>query len=295
MAHIMDRLKAAIEAKDNPTVAGIDTRIDYMPENMRKLCTSGESIEKALVEFNREYIDAVCAIVPAVKIQSAYYEMYAHYGVKAFYATAAYALQKGLIVMADVKRSDIGSTAEAYAQAYLNPRGFDMATVNPYLGYDGVKPFVDLCDANDKGIFVLVRTSNPSSSDLQSLRLESGELLYESLANSVEKWNVERLGECGYGSIGAVVGATHREDARHLREIMPHTFFLVPGFGAQGGGADDAAQCFDEKGGGAIVNNSRGLMCAYLKPEYKGMSMRDATAIEALKMKEQLNAALQRR
>ncbi|MDE7463567.1 MAG: orotidine-5'-phosphate decarboxylase, partial [Clostridiales bacterium] len=169
MINITDKLIDKINAVGNPTVAGLDTRIEFLPESMRKNVANGEDAAKAIIEYNCNLIDALAGIVPAVKIQSAYYEMYAHFGVHAMYTTAAYAMSRGMIVMADVKRNDIGATAEAYAAAYLGATGYDYITVNPYPGYDGIKPFVDACEKNGKGIFVLARMSNPSAAELQNL------------------------------------------------------------------------------------------------------------------------------
>jgi len=290
-----DLLIDKINKLQNPTVAGLDTRIEFLPENLRKTAVSGEDAAKAIVEYNCNLIDALYDIVPAVKIQSAYYEMYAHYGSHAMYTTAAYAMSRGLTVMADVKRNDIGATAEAYAAAYLGAAGFDYITVNPYPGYDGIKPFVDKCRENNKGIFVLARMSNPSAAQIQNLKLESGETLYEHVGELIMQWGSELIGEHGYSSVGAVVGATSPDEAKTLRKRFSTVFFLVPGYGAQGGRADGAAAAFDAKGGGAIVNNSRGIIAAYLTDKYKGMSYVQAARAAALDMREDLNKAIRNR
>ncbi len=293
MKNITDKLIEKIDAIGNPTVAGLDTRIEFLPERLRKLATDGESAAQAITEYNCILIDALKGLVPAVKIQSAYYEMYAHYGIKAMYTTAAYAMSNGLIVMADVKRNDIGSTAEAYAAAYLGKTGYDYITVNPYLGSDGIKPFTDACASNGKGIFVLARNSNPSAAELQDLDV-GGEKLYMRVGRLIAEWGNTLIGEHGYSAVGAVVGATHPDEARRLRELLPTVFFLVPGYGAQGGKGRDAAAAFDARGGGAIVNNSRGIIAAHLSERYKGMTPAAAAAAAATDMREDLAAALKR-
>lgn len=291
MKNVTDRLIEKIKSVGNPTVAGLDTRIEYLPENLRRVATSGESVAKAIIEYNCSLIDGLAGIVPAVKIQSAYYEMYAHYGIEAMLTTAAYAYSRGLIVMADVKRNDIGSTAEAYSAAYLGRNGYDYATVNPYLGYDGIKPFTDACAENGKGIFVLARTSNPSSAEIQNLNVD-GKPLYMHIGELIAKWGSGLIGEHGYSAVGAVVGATHPKEARLLREKLPTVFFLVPGYGAQGGRGKDAATAFDSRGSGAIVNNSRGIIAAYTSEKYKGMTPVAAAVASATDMREDLAKAL---
>lgn len=295
MKNITDKLIDKINMVGNPTVAGLDTRIEFLPERLCKLATDGESAAQAITEYNCMLIDALKGLVPAVKIQSAYYEMYAHYGIKAMYTTAAYAMKSGLIVMADVKRNDIGATAEAYAAAYLGASGFDYITVNPYPGYDGIKPFVDKCRENDKGIFVLARMSNPSAAQIQNLKLENGETLYEHVGELIKEWGEGLIGEHGYSAVGAVVGATSPDEARALRKRYKSVFFLVPGYGAQGGKGKDAAASFDENGGGAIVNNSRGIIAAHLSERYKGMTPAAAAAAAATDMREDLMSALSKR
>lgn len=293
MKNITDKLIDKIKATGNPTVVGLDTRIEYLPQQLAKNLKTGEDVSKALTEFNCKLIDALYDVVPAVKIQSAYYEMYAHYGIYALYTTAAYAMEKGMTVMADVKRNDIGSTAEAYAAAYLGASGFDYVTVNPYLGSDGIKPFVDKCAENNKGIFVLARTSNPSSSELQNLDV-GGEPLYMRVGGLIAEWGKDQIGEHGYSSVGAVVGATHPDEARALRNKYKTVFFLVPGYGAQGGKGKDAAASFDANGSGAIVNNSRGIIAAYKTDKYKGMTYTAAARAAAEAMRDDLASALKK-
>ena len=301
----MEQLAARIRALKNPTVAGLDTRIEYLPEGfVREILPEGirsfEDAAEAVYQYNVRLVDALCDIVPAVKVQVAYYEMYGPAGMKAFEKTLAYAASKGLLVMADVKRNDIGATAACYANAYIgetampegNRRAFaaDFATINPYLGVDGVKPFTDACKDNDTGIFVLVKTSNPSSGQLQDMKFEDGRTLYEAVADLVEQWGEETRGESGYSAVGAVVGATYPQQGTALRARMPHAFFLVPGYGAQGATGADIAGCFDANGNGAIVNASRSILCAWKKRE--GMAFDEAARAEALRMREDLSSCL---
>ena len=301
----MEQLATRIRALKNPTVAGLDTRIEYLPESfVREILPEGirsfEDAAEAVYQYNVRLVDALCDIVPAVKVQVAYYEMYGPAGMKAFEKTLAYAASKGLLVMADVKRNDIGATAACYANAYIgetampegNRRAFaaDFATINPSLGVDGVKPFTDACKDNDTGIFVLVKTSNPSSGQLQDMKFEDGRTLYEAVADLVEQWGEETRGESGYSAVGAVVGATYPQQGTALRARMPHAFFLVPGYGAQGATGADIAGCFDANGSGAIVNASRSILCAWKKCE--GMAFDAAAREEAIRMRGDLCACL---
>ncbi len=291
MKNITDILIDKINRLKNPTVVGLDTRIEFLPESMTKNVKTGEDVSKALVEYNCNLIDVLKDIVPAVKIQSAYYEMYAHFGTYALYTTAAYAMSNGMTVMADVKRNDIGATAEAYAAAYLGSSGFDYITVNPYPGYDGIKPFVEKCAENNKGIFVLARMSNPSAAQIQNLDV-GGKPLYLHVGELIAEWGSDLIGEHGYSAVGAVVGATNPDEARELRSRLKTVFFLVPGYGAQGGKAEGAAAAFDERGTGAIVNNSRGIIAAHLTERYKGMPYAKAARAAACDMREDLIRAL---
>lgn len=272
---MIDSLIEKIVAMQNPTCVGLDTSFDYLPDDMKAGITTFEGVAEAILSFNKQIVDAVCDIVPSVKVQIAYYEMYGEAGMKAFKETCAYAKSKGLFVIADCKRNDIGSTASCYAKAYLGETPVnaekkeafpaDMLTVNGYLGSDGILPFVAECEGNDKGIFVLVKTSNPSGDEIQNLKLEDGRTIYELMGEMVEKWGESTIGKYGYSAVGAVVGATKPEEAKKLRAEMKHTFFLVPGYGAQGANAEMLKNCFDENGIGGVVNNSRGILCAYKK------------------------------
>ena len=299
---IADRLIGAILKKDNPSVAGIDTSFAYLPADMREGVRGAEEAAERIWEFNRKILDAVADVVPAVKVQAAYYEMYGTAGISVFSKTLRYAAEKGLLVMTDAKRNDIGATAECYAKAYLGEtavgggafRAFpsDYLTVNGYLGSDGVKPFLKHMRENNGGIFVLVKTSNPSSGELQDLRLESGMTVYEYMGSLVEEWGSANIGTYGYSDTGAVVGATHPRQAEILRKRMPHTFFLIPGYGAQGGTAEDLRVCFGKDGLGGIVNSSRGILCAYRQERYAGLPFDAAARRAAEDMREDLNRAI---
>lgn len=284
---IFDELQQAIIAKQNPTCVGLDTALEYLPEGM----AAGKGFEgaaEAIFEFNKNIIDATCDIVPSVKVQIAYYEQYGYYGLRAFYNTLRYAKEKGLIVIADAKRNDIGATASRYAQAFLDEKDAfesDILTVNGYLGSDGILPFTEKCRANGKGIFVLVKTSNPSSGELQNLKLADGRTVYECMGDMVEAWGEGTCGKYGYSCAGAVVGATYPEEAKVLRARLKHTFFLVPGYGAQGANAEMLKNCFKADGTGAIVNNSRGILCAYKK---RGGTYAEAARAACLDMKADL-------
>ena len=300
---MIDILINKIKEKNNPTVAGLDPKLDYIPDDIKQEAFKkyGETFEgaaNALFEFNKTLIDHLCDIVPAVKPQAAYYEMYGAEGIKCLKKTIDYAKSNGMYVILDAKRGDIGATSEAYASAYLGRTKIgitetaafdaDCMTVNPYLGTDGIAPFVKQCDENKKGIFVLVKTSNKSSGELQDLK-SGGKHIYEHMAELVKEWGSSVVGTYGYSSVGAVVGATYPEQAEQLRRLMPRTYFLVPGYGAQGGGAKDVRPCFNEDGLGAIVNASRSIMCAYMK---NGGTVGDAARAEALRMRDDILSVL---
>ena len=304
---MIDSLIEKIIKMQSPICVGLDTSFSYLPEDMQKdksgkKITSASLVAEKIFEFNKNIIDSIFDIVPAVKVQVAYYEEYGYDGMQAFYQTLEYAKKKGLFVIADCKRNDIGSTASCYSRAYLGevelggkktrPFPADMLTVNGYLGLDGIQPFLDDIKNHDKGIFVLVKTSNPSSGELQNLKLENGEYIYERMGALVEKWGKEFVGKYGYSAVGAVVGATHPEEAENLRKKFKNTFFLIPGYGAQGGSSDMLKVCFDKRGLGGIVNNSRGIICAYKKPENSGMSYFEAARAASVAMQKDLSAAL---
>ncbi|MBR4557356.1 MAG: orotidine-5'-phosphate decarboxylase [Clostridiales bacterium] len=313
MRNFADELVRKIAELDNPTVIGLDPKLDYIPDAIKEYSEQlfPEEPEKATAKaiwiFNKEIIDKTYDIVPAIKLQFAYYEMYGVEALKTMCLTARYAQKMGMLVIGDCKRNDIGSTATAYAEAVMGKTelllnefkqicGFDACTVNAYLGIDGVQPFIDVAKRDGKGIFCLVRTSNPSAGDFQDLKLEDGRLLYEAVAAKVDEWGKDMIGEEGFSSIGAVVGATWPEQAVAIRKIMPNTFILVPGYGAQGAGADAAVAGFTADGKGAIVNNSRAIMTAWKKqPDIDPWEFGEASRAEALDMKEKLNAALKDR
>lgn len=275
----MIRLIEKIVEYQNPTVAGLDPKLEYVPEFIKDECFKkyGKTLDgaaAALLEFNKALIDALYDIVPAVKPQAAYYEMYGWQGVKALAETIAYAKSKGMYVITDGKRNDIGTTMQAYATAHLGVTDIDgeeaeafsadALTVNGYLGSDGINPLLKICGEKDKSIFVLVKTSNPSSGELQDKKIDD-KTVYETMGDMCESWGEELRGKSGYSAVGAVVGATYPEMLKELREKLPHTFFLVPGYGAQGGGAEDVKYAFDKNGIGAVINSSRGIMCAWKK------------------------------
>ncbi len=296
---ITDKLIDGIIAMQNPTCVGLDTLFDYLPEEMKAGAQSFEAVAERVVEFNKKIIDSVYDIVPSVKVQIAYYEMYGTAGMKAYEETLKYAAKKGLVVIADAKRNDIGSTAACYAKTFLgqtqvNEKAFsafpsDYVTVNGYLGTDGIAPFVEECQAHDKGIFVLVKTSNPSGAEIQNVVLQNGVPMYEYVGGLVEKWGESTIGKYGYSAVGAVVGATHPTEAARLREVLPHTFFLIPGYGAQGGNAEMLKSCFGKEGLGGVVNNSRGILCAYKK---RGGSYFEAARAACIDMQKDLSSVI---
>ena len=302
-----DRLIEKIVEKQNPTVAGLDPKLDYIPSYIKEeaFAKYGKTLEgaaEALLVYNKGLIDALCDVVPAIKPQAAYYEMYGWQGVKTLAETIRYAQSKGMFVITDGKRNDIGSTMEAYATAHLGTTdvegeridafGSDALTVNGYLGTDGIAPLIDICKKGDKGIFVLVKTSNPSSGELQNLELEGSEPVYHRMGKMCEEWGEELSSKYGYSGVGAVVGATYPEQLKELREQLKTTFFLVPGYGAQGGGADDVKYAFDENGIGAIINSSRGIMCAWKKEGCDERDYAQAALREAIRMRDDIKSVV---
>lgn len=307
MKTAIDRLIDKIKETNNPTVIGLDPRYDMLPKCVtNKYSQDLEGVAKAITEYNKTIIDETCDIIPAIKPQIAFYEMYGIQGMQAFKETCKYAKEKGMIVIADIKRGDIGSTAQGYSNAYLGTTkigekevpifDIDFVTVNPYMGTDCVKPFIEDCKKYNKGVFILVKTSNPSSGELQDLKLENGEEVYTRIAKLVENWGEDLRGEYNYSSIAAVVGATYPEQLKQIRETAPHTYFLIPGYGAQGGKAEDIALGFDSNGLGGIVNASRSLMCAYKsdlwKKEFEEKDYAKATRAEAIRMRDELQKAI---
>ena len=310
---MINKLISKIQKTNAPIVVGLDPMMKFVPEHIQKAAFAeyGETLEgaaEAIWQYNKGIVDAICDLVPAVKPQIAMYEQFGIPGLIAFKKTVDYCKEKDLVVIGDVKRGDIGSTAEAYATAHLgkvqvggNICGAfdeDFATVNPYLGSDGVKPFLKVCKEEKKGIFILVKTSNPSSGELQD-KLTDGKPVYELVGEQVADWGAECMPESGnYSYVGAVVGATYPEQGRVLRKVMPRTFILVPGYGAQGGKGADLVHFFNEDGLGAIINSSRGIIAAYQQEKYAkygAENYAEASRAAVLDMKEDIAQALQAR
>lgn len=279
---MINKLINKIQKTKAPIVVGLDPMLSYVPEHIQKKAFAeyGETLEgaaEAIWQFNKEIVDKIYDLIPAVKPQIAMYEQFGIEGLKAYKKTVDYCKSKDLVVIGDIKRGDIGSTSAAYAVGHLGKvqvgsktyAGFDedFATVNPYLGSDGVKPFIDVCKQENKGLFILVKTSNPSSGEFQDQKID-GKPLYELVGEKVAQWGEEHMGESGYSYVGAVVGATYPEQGEILRKVMPKSFILVPGYGAQGGKGKDLVHFFNEDGLGAIVNSSRGIIAAYKQEAY---------------------------
>jgi len=307
---MIDRLINEINKKQNPTVVGLDPRLDMVPsfikeEFFEKYGKTPKAVGKIFYKFNKEIIDSIYDIVPAIKPQIAMYEQYGPEGIESYIRITEYAKEKGLIVIGDIKRGDITSTAEAYANGHIGMPEIegelydiykqDAITLNPYLGFDSIEPYVKYCREYDKGLFILVKTSNPNSGEIQDLETNEGKL-YEKVGRLVSKWGEELIGESGYSQIGAVVGATHPDQAENLRKSMPNTYFLVPGYGAQGAKAGDLKGYFNKDGLGAIINSSRGIIGAHLKEDNKSRFLDSHFALcareAALYMKEDLHKNL---
>ena len=297
-----DVLQDKIREMKNPTVAGLDARIEYVPEHIRKAAYEQYGVglkgaAEAIWQFNVALIDAMCDIVPAVKPQAAYYENLGWQGMEMLERTIAYAKEKGMFVIADIKRGDIGSTATAYAEGWLSGapiegqlfKSFDAdcVTLNGYMGSDSIKPFLKAAKEEDKCAFVLVKTSNPGSGELQDI-VAGDRLVYQVMGDLNERIAKGTEGKYGYTMAGAVTGATYPSDIRALRKRLEHTFFLVPGYGAQGGTADDVQYAFDKYGHGAIVNSSRGIMCAWKKTGGDGHDFKEAARNAAIAMRDDI-------
>ncbi len=305
---MINQLVGEIKKKEAPIVVGLDPMLSYVPQFIKDKAFKefGETLEgaaEAIFEYNKGIVDAIYDIIPAVKPQIAMYEQFGVPGLVAFSKTVNYCKSKGLVVIGDIKRGDIGSTSTAYAVGHIGkvevgsksyyPFDEDFVTVNPYLGTDGVKPFVDVCKEEKKGIFVLVKTSNPSSGEFQD-KLVDGRPLYELVGEKVNEWGSEAMGD-DYSYVGAVVGATYPKMGEVLRKIMPKTYILVPGYGAQGGKAADLKPYFNEDGLGAIVNSSRGIICAYKNEKYSKFGEEgyaDASRAATVDMIEDINSAV---
>ena len=297
-----DVLQDKIRAMKNPTVVGLDPKPEYVPPQMRTECYDqyGETLEgaaEAIYRFNCGLMDALCDIVPAVKPQAAYYERLGWRGMEALERTIRYAREKGFFVIADIKRGDIGSTAQAYSDGWLGKTKVgsaertafdaDCVTINGYMGSDAIQPFIETCKAEDKCLFVLVKTSNPSSGELQDM-VAGDRVVYKVMGDLTERLGRGTAGRYGFHLTGAVVGATYPSDLRELRRRLEHTFFLVPGYGAQGGTAEDVQYAFNKYGHGAIVNSSRGIMCAWQKTGRDGSDYQQAARDAAVAMRDDI-------
>lgn len=298
-----DVLQDKIIETQNPTVAGLDARIEYVPEHIRKACYEQYGLNlrgacEAIWQFNVGLIDALCDVVPAVKPQAAYYENLGWRGMELLERTISYAKRRGLFVIADIKRGDIGSTATAYAEGWLSGvpvegevfKSFDAdcVTLNGYMGADSVNPFLKVAGERDKSVFILAKTSNPGSGELQNVAAGEGDTVYGLMADLIEKWGAGTEGKYGYTRAGAVAGATYPEELQKLRARMPHTFLLVPGYGAQGGTAEDVQYAFQENGWGAVVNSSRGIICAWQKTGKNGADYQEAARAAAIAMRDDI-------
>src|SRR5277367_474709 len=290
MAQFADRLTQQILARDSRSIVGLDPRVDQMPAFVR-----GHGEYAAITAFHELVIEAVADLVPAVKPQLAFFEQYGVVGMQAFENTVLAAKKRGLLVIADGKRNDISSTAEAYANAYLGPDVFDCdaLTVTPYLGRDSLSPFVEACEKHGKGLFVVLKTSNPGSKDFEDQPLQTtGRPLYEKIGGVLNELGEGLVGDSGYSSIGAVIGATFPEEGRRLRALMPKALILVPGYGAQGGSAKAAAECFNDDGLGAVVSSSRGITYAFSDPDISRDAFVRSVREKTLTMIEDINKAV---
>lgn len=303
---IIDTLIEKIKETNNPTVVGLDPRLSMVPDFIKNAAYDAfgktpKGACEAFWQFNKGILDGVFDLVPAVKPQVAMYEQFGPEGIACYIKTIAYAKELGLVVIGDVKRSDIATTAQAYSDGHIgrvdvDGQDFeiyreDFITLNPYLGWDSIEPYIENCKNYERGLFVLVKTSNPNSGQFQDLDV-GGITLYQKVGIQTEQWGESLMGKYGYSSVGAVVGATHVDQAKVLRKLMPRTFFLVPGYGAQGGKAEDIEVCFDENGLGAIVNSSRGIIAAYQNEKYKDFAVEDfakASRQAVMDMRDDLN------
>ena len=271
---MIDKLVSKIQKLNAPIVVGLDPNLAFVPDHIKKqfegIQDPMEAAAESIFLFNKGIVDAVCDLIPAVKPQIAMYEQFGVPGLRAFQKTVEYCHEKDLVVIGDIKRGDIGSTSEAYARGHIgnaSPFNEDFVTLNPYMGSDSVKPFINYAKPDKKGVFIMVKTSNPSSGEFQDRKI-GDRTLFEMVADKVNEWGSDYVGECGYSYVGAVVGATYPEQAALVRKLMPKAYILVPGYGAQGATAKDILPNFNEDGLGAIVNSSRGIIAAYKNEKY---------------------------
>ncbi len=306
---MIDQLILKIRETNNPTVVGLDPRFAFIPSRIKEEMLdiygkTPKAIAKSYLAFNKTIIDEVYDLIPAVKPQIAMYEQLGAVGIQAYIDTITYAKSKGLVIIGDIKRSDIASTAQSYADGHIGLIDIegekfeiykeDFITLNPFLGIDSVKPYFEACKTRNKGLFLLVKTSNPNSGQLQDLKIKN-QYLYEYVGGLVSKWGEDMIGKSGFSKIGAVVGATYKEQGIRLRKQMPHTFFLVPGYGAQGATAQDLAGTFNKDGVGSIVNSSRGIIAAYKKDiyaEFGELNFAKASRQAVIDMRDDLNSVL---
>ncbi len=309
---MINKLVSKIQQTNAPIVVGLDPMMNYIPEHIKAAAFKeyGETLAgagEAIWQYNKQIVDACYDLIPAVKPQIAMYEQFGIEGMIAYKKTVDYCKEKDLVIIGDIKRGDIGSTSEAYAIGHLGKvqvgsnsyYGFneDFATVNPYLGSDGIKPFIDVCKAEDKGIFILAKTSNPSSGEFQD-KLVDGKPLYEIVSEKIAEWGLDHVGTCGYSYVGAVVGATYPEMGKALRKVMPKNYILVPGYGAQGGKGVDLVHFFNEDGLGAIINSSRGIIAAYKQETYKHfgeLNFAEASRQAVIDMQKDIASAIENR
>jgi orotidine-5'-phosphate decarboxylase len=292
MQNFADRLVESVKIKHSRVVVGLDPRIESLPEPFQKgIQKDVERAGKAILEFNSALIEIVGAHAVAVKPQIAFYERLGPFGMVAYFATCKHARDNGLLVIGDVKRGDVPDTAKAYAEAHFVSFPADAITVNPFFGSDGMEPFLEIAARKGGGLFVLVKTSNPKSGELQDLPVE-GKPLYLHLAERVRDWGSRAIGQSGYSAVGAVVGATHPSQAAQIRAALPGAFFLVPGYGAQGATAADLKPCFNPGGLGAVVNSSRGIIAAWEKEAYRGLPWEKAVERAVIDMKSDINTTL---
>jgi orotidine-5'-phosphate decarboxylase len=307
MSLFVDKCIDNIKHKKSNIIVGLDPHLELFPQYLLERINSIEDVGNIIFEFNKKIVDAVYDLAPIIKPQIAFYEQFGLYGIKAYHDTIKYGQEKGMLVIGDIKRGDIGSTAKAYSKGHIGKVeikgksyeifGVDAVTLNPYLGSDSIRPFLIDAENNNKGLFILVKTSNPSSGEFQDLIVEGKDgnrrKLYEEVANYVKIWGENLIGVNGYSSVGAVVGATYPEELAEIRKLLPNTYFLIPGYGAQGGGAEDIKYGFNPDGLGALVNASRSIIFAYRKSDkYNQKDFDKASREEVIRMNKEINSII---